>query len=318
MSMRNNESSLEFVKMHGLGNDFVMVDCLEKAPPDDAILEDLSKAVCNRHFGVGSDGLILILPDDEADYRMRMFNPDGSESEMCGNGIRCFGKYLFDIGMVEAKAISVATARGLQHIEIQPGSVRGTNPLMIRVDMDAPRLRRSQIPMIGGGENGTGTNGDSHEDSRVIDEPLNVGNTAYRITAVSMGNPHVVIFVEDVESVALKEIGLEIEHHEAFPERTNVHFVQVLGPQKLWMRTWERGAGDTLACGTGACAVTVATALNNRLNNPERRALVQLPGGDLDIEWAANNHVYMTGPATTVFEGTLTKDFLRTVEHIKG
>ena len=150
-------------------------------------------------------------------------------------------------------------------------------------------------------------------DAQVVNQTLQVGSHEYSITAVSMGNPHVVIFVDDVESVALKEIGLEIEHHETFPERTNVHFVQVIGPQKLWMRTWERGAGDTLACGTGACAVAVAGALTGQLKNAERRALVHLPGGDLDIEWASNNHVYMTGPATTVFSGTLHTDFLKNI-----
>jgi len=293
--------SLSFLKMHGLGNDFVLLDCLQTPPPPDDQLGPLSESVCDRHFGVGADGLILILPDDQADYRMRMFNPDGSESEMCGNGIRCFGKYLFDAGLVDANAISVATMQGLQHIEIQD-TERGANPIMVRVDMGVPRLLRSQIPMAPVEGNGG--------DSQVINESLRVGDTSHRITAVSMGNPHCVIFVDDVESVALKEIGFAIEHHEAFPQRTNVHFVQVIGPQKLWMRSWERGAGDTLACGTGACAVTVAASLNGLLSGQDRHALVHLPGGDLDIEWASNNHVYMTGPATTVFEGELDEQLL--------
>lgn len=295
-----------FVKMHGLGNDFVMVDCLQTPPPANEMLNAMSQAICDRHFGVGGDGLILILPDEQADYRMRMFNPDGSESEMCGNGIRCFGKYLFDAGLVTSNSISVATMQGLQQIEVQAEATRGSLTTMIRVDMGAPRLLRSQIPMAPGESNGN--------DGQVIDEPLQVGNATYRITAVSMGNPHCVIFVDDVESVPLKEIGLEIEHHETFPQRTNVHFVQVLGPQKLWMRTWERGAGDTLACGSGACAVTVASALNGRLSGTNRSALVHLPGGDLDIEWAANNHVYMTGPATTVFEAEFDPEFLKSIE----
>jgi diaminopimelate epimerase len=295
-------ASLRFVKMHGLGNDFVMIDCLSQPVPPEEHLSSLAEAICDRHFGVGGDGLILILPDDSADYRMRMWNPDGSESEMCGNGIRCFGKYLFDAGLVGESSVSVATSKGLQHIEIQPdGKAPGSAEIMVRVDMGTPRLHRSQIPMA----DGTGP------DSQVVNEALLVGDAEYRITAVSMGNPHVVIFTDDVESVALKEIGLEIEHHETFPERTNVHFVQVLGPHKLWMRTWERGAGDTLACGTGACAVAVASALNNRLPGGDRRALVHLPGGDLDIEWAGNNHVYMTGPATTVFDGVFHPNFLK-------
>jgi diaminopimelate epimerase len=290
--------------MHGLGNDFVMVDCLRTLPPPEEKMAALSETVCTQHFGVGGDGLILILPDNEADFRMRMWNPDGSESEMCGNGIRCFGKYLYDAGLVGKNTVSVATAKGLQHIEIQAGEAApGATTIMVRVDMGAPRLLRSQIPMIAS---------DGQDDTeQVISERLRVDDAEYAITAVSMGNPHVVIFVDDVESVPLKEIGFKIEHHEAFPERTNVHFVQVLGPQKLWMRSWERGAGDTLACGTGACAVTVATALNGRLPGGNRRALVHLPGGDLDIEWAGNNRVYMTGPATTVFSGTLDREFLR-------
>ncbi len=293
---------MNFVKMHGLGNDFVMVDCLETPLPAEETLSGLSEAVCDRHFGIGGDGLIFILPDDSADFRMRMFNPDGSESEMCGNGIRCFAKYLFDKGLVDAKAVSVATSKGLQQIEIQEGGVRGDATIQVRVDMGTPHLLRSQIPMLPG-ESAPG-------DQQVVNQPLLVGDATYSITSVSMGNPHCVIFVDDVESVPLKEIGLQIEHHEAFPERTNVHFVQVLGPHKLWMRTWERGAGDTLACGTGACAVTVATALNGLLPSNDRHALVHLPGGDLEIEWAYNNHVYMTGPATTVFEGELHPEFI--------
>jgi len=292
--------------MHGLGNDFVMIDCLQSPMPPEEQMSALSEAVCDRHFGIGGDGLILLLPDESADYRMRMWNPDGSESEMCGNGIRCFAKYLFDAGLVDSDSVSVATAKGLQRLEIQTGDSRpGDEELQVRVDMGMPRLSRSEIPMsaVDGQFGGAG--------QQVVNQELLVGDNTYNITAVSMGNPHVVIFVDDVETVSLKEIGLNIEHHEAFPERTNVHFVQVVGPQKLWMRTWERGAGDTLACGTGACAVAVAAALNGKL--PERRALVHLPGGDLDIEWAANNHVYMTGPASTVFSGTLDEGFLKSL-----
>lgn len=285
--------------MHGLGNDFVMVDCLNGLPVPEEQLGELSQAVCTQHFGVGADGLILILPDDDADYRMRMFNPDGSEAEMCGNGIRCFAKYLNDAGLIKTDSISVATQMGLQHIEI-PDQEKG-DTLKVRVDMGKPRLAREEIPM----RESAGTSADG----RVINEVLKVDDQTYGITAVSMGNPHCVIFVDDVESVPLKEWGLKIEHHDAFPERTNVHFVQVLGPKKLWMRTWERGAGDTLACGSGACSVAVAAALNGYLPKDERNALVQLPGGDLEIEWAENDHVYMTGPAATVFTGELPVDF---------
>ena len=296
--------SLNFVKMHGLGNDFVMVDCLESTPIAEEHLSALSEAVCAQHFGIGGDGLILILPDDEYDFRMRMWNPDGSESEMCGNGIRCFAKYLFDIGKITEGAVSVATAKGLQQVEVLEGATPGDATIQVRVDMGMPRLQRGEIPM-------EGTEGQfGGASQQVVNQPLDVDGEKYNITAVSMGNPHVVIFVDDVESVPLKEIGFKIEHHEAFPERTNVHFVQVVGPQKLWMRTWERGAGDTLACGTGACSVVVASALNNKLTG-DRRALVHLPGGDLDVEWASNNHVYMTGPATTVFSGELGEEFLK-------
>jgi diaminopimelate epimerase len=290
--------------MHGIGNDFVMLDCLDGIPIAEDKLGDLSEKVCTRHFGVGGDGLIAVLPDDSADFRMRMWNPDGSESEMCGNGIRCFAKYLFDIGKINAGQVSVATAKGLQHVEVLEGAARGDATISIRVDMDMPRLQRGDIPMnTAAGQYGGST-------QQVVNQSLDVDGTEYFITAVSMGNPHAVIFVSDVESVSLKEIGLKIEHHEAFPERTNVHFVQVLGPQKLWMRTWERGAGDTLACGTGACAVVVASALNKKLGG-DRKALVHLPGGDLEIEWAADNHVYMTGPATTVFEGQFDEKFVK-------
>ncbi len=297
-------TTIPFVKMHGIGNDFVMLDCLDKLPVPEEQLGPLSEAVCTQHFGVGGDGLILVLPDDSADYRMRMFNPDGSESEMCGNGIRCFAKYLFDAGLIEAGTVSVATAKGLQHIEVLEGATKGDATISVRVDMDTPRLQRGEIPM----NTVEGQFGGSTQ--QVVNQALDVDGTTYAVTAVSMGNPHVVIFVNDVENVPLKEIGFKIEHHEAFPERTNVHFVQVLGPQKLWMRTWERGAGDTLACGTGACSVVVASALNNKLSG-DRKATVHLPGGDLEIEWAANNHVYMTGPATTVFSGELDAGFLK-------
>ena len=292
--------------MHGLGNDFVMVDCLDGLPVTEEILSPLAEAVCAQHFGIGGDGLILILPDDESDYRMRMWNPDGSESEMCGNGIRCFAKYLFDAGIISAGAVSVATAKGLQQVEILEGAARGEATISVRVDMGMPRLQRGDIPM----DTPAGQFGGASQ--QVVNQPLEIDGAKYNITAVSMGNPHIVIFVDDVESVPLKEIGFKIEHHEAFPERTNVHFVQVLGSQKLWMRTWERGAGDTLACGTGACAVVVASALNNKLTG-DRRALVHLPGGDLDVEWASNNHVYMTGPATTVFSGELDDRLLNDV-----
>ncbi len=288
---------VSFTKMHGIGNDFVMLDCLEEVPVPEDLLSEFSQAVCAQHFGVGADGVILILPDEAAAFRMRMFNPDGSESEMCGNGIRCFAKYLYDAGKLASGSVSVATAQGLQHVEIQEGAPRNVRDLDVRVDMGSPRLTRSQIPMAPFEGNGF--------DHRVVDEPLAVADQEVRITAVSMGNPHAVIFVDDVDAVPLKELGFAIEHHEVFPQRTNVHFVTVAGPHQLWMRTWERGAGDTLACGSGACSVVVAAAMNGKLPPENRKALVHLPGGDLDVVWAQDDHVYMTGPATTVFSGTL-------------
>ena len=286
-----------FTKMHGLGNDFLMIDCLDGSMPPEELMPALTKRACARHFGVGGDGIILIMQDDEgdADYRMRMWNPDGSESEMCGNGIRCFAKYLYDKGLIEARPISVATTVGLQHIEVVGGQSRNASSLQVRVDMGVPKLLRSQIPMMLHEGNGG--------DGRVVDYPLDVAGETFHITAVSMGNPHVVIFVDDVESVALKEIGLEIEHHHDFPQRTNVHFVQMMGRASCGCATGNAARATPLACGTGACASVVAASLNGVLPDGDRHAMTHLPGGDLNIEWAGNDRIYMTGPAKTVFSG---------------
>jgi diaminopimelate epimerase len=278
-----------FTKMHGIGNDFVMVD----ADPEslvsfaDSELHEISRRLCHRKFGIGGDGLILVLPSDSADFRMRMFNPDGSEAEMCGNGIRCFAKYVYDRGKTQSEQITVDTKAGVMRLDLEVEGQRVSN---VRVDMGRPILRREHIPMTGAGP------------SPVVDESISVDGEPYRLTAVSMGNPHVIIFTDDVSAVPLERIGPRIETHAFFPARTNVHFVQIHSPREITMRTWERGAGATLACGTGACASVVASALNEYTG---RSVLAHLPGGDLRIEWSEDDHVYMSGPAETVFQGEI-------------
>ncbi|MBI3923391.1 MAG: diaminopimelate epimerase [Armatimonadetes bacterium] len=275
---------MRFTKMHGLGNDFAIVD-----PSVQEITEtqfpELARKWCDRHFGVGADGLIFVLPTERADFRMRIFNPDGSEAEMCGNGIRCFGKYVYEHGLSRRNPLTVETLAGLQTLDL---NVEHEVVKSVEVDMGQPILRRSQIPMSG-------------EDSEsVIGEPLDVEGAECTITCVSMGNPHGVLFVEDLDQVPLSVLGPQIETHPAFPQRINVHFAQVLSPTEVRMRVWERGAGITLACGTGACAVLVAGVLTGQT---ERKATVHLPGGPLQIEWKANGHLAMTGPAAEVFDG---------------
>lgn len=272
---------IPFTKMQGIGNDFVMIDALrETALPDD--LPAFARMVCDRRFGIGGDGLILLEKGDEAPFRQRMFNPDGSESEMCGNGIRCFARLLVDHGHVTDEApIPVETGAGLLQVEVLPDR-------RVRVDMGIARLRRGAIGMAGGSE----TQG-------FIEQEVGYG---LRGTAVSMGNPHLVIFVDDVAKVDLETLGPELERHPLFPQRTNVHFVQVVDRTHLIQRTWERGAGVTLACGTGACASVVAAVITDRT---ERKVENRLPGGPLEIEVAPEGRVMMTGAAETVFEGSL-------------
>jgi diaminopimelate epimerase len=285
---------VHFTKMEGLGNDYIYINNIQEQVPEDR-LPALSVAVSERHFGVGSDGLIVILAPTEPDhdFRFRMFNADGSEGEMCGNGIRCFARYCYDRGLTAKTSLRVQTLAGTivpQILLDESGAVTG-----VRVDMGEPRLRRSLIPMTGA------------EAERVVDEPLEVDGRTYRITTVSTGNPHVMIYTDDVDAVDLAVVGPKFERHAVFPRRINVHFVQVLGPAELKMRTWERGSGITLACGTGASAVLVASHL---LGHTGRSALVHLPGGDLRIAWdEASNHVFKTGPATFVCDGTFLKKF---------
>lgn len=270
--------------MHGLGNDFVMVDGLQEHL-EESILPDLARRVCDRHFGVGADGLILALPSDKADFRMRLINADGSEAEHCGNGIRCVAKLVYDHGHTTSDTITVETVGRINVLQLfaRDGQVE-----TVRVDMAEPVFTRSRIPMTG------------PEDGEAVEEPLDVAGRELRFTAISMGNPHAVTFVDDPSTFPVTEVGPLVENHAVFPRRTNVEFIQVLSPEELKMRVWERGAGETLACGTGACASLVAAARTGRTG---RKAVVHLLGGDLLIEWADDNHVYMTGPAVTVFEG---------------
>lgn len=279
---------MRFTKMEGLGNDYIYINNLEEQIPEED-LPDLSRAVSDRHFGIGADGLIAILPSDSEDFRFRMFNADGSEGEMCGNGIRCFAKYVYTNGLSDKTTLRIETKAGtiVPHLVVEDGEVTG-----VRVDMGKPRFRRSEIPMAG------------DDQDRVIGESLEAGDRRYTFTAVSMGNPHCVVFCDDVDQVDLEFIGPKIEHHPLFPRRVNVHFVQILGPGEIKMRTWERGSGITLACGTGACACLIASAVNGLTG---RKANVHLPGGDLLVEWAEDGRVLMTGPADEVCRGEFTR-----------
>jgi diaminopimelate epimerase len=274
---------MKFTKMHGIGNDYVYVETFSQPAPTDPAR--LAVTISDRHFGVGSDGLILIMPSNVADARMRMFNADGSEGEMCGNGVRSVAKYLYDHGLARKGKVTVETGRGLLtlDLEIEGGSVR-----RVRVDMGAPIVKATEIPTLLSGE-------------PPVDAPIRIDDLTLAATAVSMGNPHAVIYVDDVGRFPLEALGPKLEHHPMFPQRVNVHIVDLVGPREVRMRTWERGSGITLACGTGACAVCVAGVLTGRT---ERQILAHLPGGDLELEWPDRRaSVFMTGPATEVFSG---------------
>ena len=273
---------MDFIKMHGLGNDFVFLDHFSVETDED--YPTLAKQLCHRQFGIGGDGLVVILPSNVADARMRIINSDGSEPEMCGNGIRCFARYVYDRGIVVHNPMRVETLAGILtlNLNIQEGQVHG-----VRVDMGEPILRADLIPVLGQGE-------------PVVGQPLEVLGKTFQYTAISMGNPHCVIFVEDFTALDFEHVGPAIEKHRLFPRKTNVEFIQVNSPKEMTMKVWERGAGPTLACGTGACASAVAAVLNHKT---ERAVTVHLPGGDLFIEWGLDNHVYMTGPAAYVFKG---------------
>jgi diaminopimelate epimerase len=274
---------IKFTKMHGTGNDYIYINTLKEKISNP---KKLAVKMCDRHFGIGSDGLILILPSKSSDFRMRIFNPDGSEAEMCGNGIRAFGKYIYEKGLTKKKDLVVETNAGTRQLSLK---IKSGKVHTIVINMGEPILRREKIPMIG-------------KPGIVVDEllPLDDG-TRFNITSVSMGNPHVVIFVEDIHRFPVEKYGPEIERHTLFPNKTNVEFVQILNAGEIEQRTWERGAGETLSCGTGAAAATVACILNKKTG---RRITVHLRGGDLQTEWDdTSNCVFLSGPALEVFEG---------------
>ena len=276
---------MKFTKMHGIGNDYVYVNCFEETVENPS---EVAKFVSDRHFGIGSDGLILIKPSKVADCYMDMYNADGSNSAMCGNGIRCVAKYIYDYGITDKTEVDVETAAGIKHIvlTIKDGKVEKA-----RVDMGEPILKPELVPVVGEGD-------------MLVNEPILVDGVEYRMTCVSMGNPHAVVFLdEDVKTLDIEKIGPKFENHERFPERVNTEFMYVIDRNTMNLRVWERGSGETWACGTGTCASVVASVLNG---HTERSVLVHLLGGDLEILWDENdNHVYMTGSATTVFDGEI-------------
>lgn len=276
---------MKFTKMQGCGNDYVYVNCQKEKVEHPS---EVAKMVSDRHFGIGSDGMILIKPSEVADFEMDMYNADGSQGAMCGNGIRCVGKYVYDYGLTDKTSIRVDTKSGIKQLElfVQEGKVE-----QVRVNMGSPVLEADQIPV-------------TSEQTRVLDEEICAGGEKYRMTCVSMGNPHAVIYMDDVEHLDIEAIGPQFENHERFPDRVNTEFVKVLDDHTVQMRVWERGSGETLACGTGACAVAVATILNGLVEG--NQVTVHLLGGTLQILWdRIENCVYMTGPATTVFEGEI-------------
>lgn len=282
---------MKFTKMHGIGNDYVYVNCFEETVKDPAAV---ARYVSDRHFGIGSDGLILIKPSDIADCEMDMYNLDGSQGAMCGNGIRCVAKYVYDYGIVKKENISVSTKSGIKYLDL---TVRDGKVALVRVNMGSPVLTASQIPVVSSTE-------------EMINAPLKVNGETYYITAVSMGNPHAIVYMTDVDHLDIGEIGPYFENHMAFPDRVNTEFVEVLDDHTLKMRVWERGSGETLACGTGACAVAVASILNGHVDG-EKPVTVKLLGGDLEIFWdRQENLVYMTGPAAIVFDGEIDLSFL--------
>lgn len=279
---------MRFTKMEGLGNDYIYVDCMAGEPASD--WENLSIRMSDRHFGVGADGIILIMPSKVADFRMRMFNADGSEGKMCGNGSRCVAKYVYDNGLTRKTEVTLETLAGIKVLKMHLGADGKVNT--VTVDMGEPILTAAEVPALSASE-------------RMVEENLPTAKHGdFAVTAVSMGNPHGVIFVDEITDELVLGAGPELERHSAFPDRANIEFVKVIDGETVQMRVWERGSGETLACGTGACATAVAAALTGRTN---RKVTVKLIGGDLSIEWnEKDNHVYMTGPARTVFTGVWT------------
>ena len=275
---------MKFTKMHGIGNDYVYVNCFRETVEHPG---EVAAKISDRHFGIGSDGLILICPSEVADFRMDMYNSDGSQGAMCGNGIRCVAKYVYDYGLTDKTQISVETKSGIKYLKL---TVKDEKVALVKVDMGAPILEPGRIPVTLPGD-------------QIVDQPLQVSGKDYRITCVSVGNPHCIVPVQDVDGLKIEQIGPDFENHEVFPDRVNTECIRVLDRRTVQMRVWERGAGETWACGTGACAVAVACILNGWT---EREITVKLRGGDLQISWdQEKNTVFMTGPAETVFDGEI-------------
>lgn len=277
---------MKFTKMQGLGNDYVYVDCFKETVSDPPAT---ARFVSDRHFGIGSDGLIMIKPSEKADFEMEMYNTDGSRSEMCGNGIRCVAKYVYDYGLTDKTHISVETLGGIKYLDL---TVEDGKTKLVRVNMGKPELTPELIPIV-----------PEKEESSIINAPIVVAGKEYRMTGVSMGNPHAVVYVDDVDGLDIMSVGPGFENHERFPNRINTEFVQVIDEHTVKMRVWERGAGETLACGTGACAAAVASILNGLT---EDKVTVKLPGGELEVWWNRQEDlVYMTGSAVVVYDGEI-------------
>ncbi len=277
---------MKFTKMHGLGNDYVYVNGLKERIDDPSAA---ARFVSDRHFGIGSDGLIMINPSEKADFEMEMYNADGSRGEMCGNGIRCVAKYVYDYGLTDKTSISIETLGGIKYLDL---TVKNGKTVLVRVDMGRPELEAGRIPIVM-----------ENPRDRVLNAPIVVDGIEYRMTGVSMGNPHAVVYVEDVKGLEIEKIGPKFENHDRFPQRINTEFVKVLDRKTAEMRVWERGSGETLACGTGACAAAAACILNGFTEN---QVTIRLLGGDLQIEWDRElDRIYMTGPAAVVFDGEI-------------
>ena len=273
-----------FTKMHGLGNDYVCINCFRERVEDPP---GFARTLCDRHYGIGADGLILICPSKVSDFKMEIYNSDGSVAGMCGNGIRCLGKYVYDYGLTGKETLSIETKSGIRnmHLQIRDGKACGA-----MVDMGVPRLNAHSIPILS-------------EKDLVINDPIEVQEKSYRMTGISMGNPHAVIFSEEINGISLEETGRELEFHPRFPERANIEFCHVTARDRMEIRVWERGVGETLACGTGACAAVVASVLNDLT---DEEVIVKLLGGELSVRWDRKvNHVFLEGPAVKVFDGVL-------------
>lgn len=276
---------MEFTKMHGIGNDYIYFNCMEKEIENP---EELSLKLSDRHFGIGGDGIVLILPSKVADFRMRMFNADGSEGKMCGNASRCIGKYVFEKGLTDKDVVTLETLAGIKTLNL---TVEDNKVIEVEVNMGEAILNPKDIPV-------------NINKDKIVNETITVDSKEYDITCVSMGNPHCIVYMDNIDDLEIDKIGPKFENHELFPERINTEFLEVIDKNTIKMRVWERGSGETYACGTGACAATVASVLNNYCNIDEE-VTVKLLGGDLKIKYLSSGLVYMTGPAEFVFEGRI-------------